>query len=322
MLEWLKLSHHRHSGRLRPHEHTSYIPLGFLLLLIGLALTTFTVYAATPYNGPESASVGLTGIMPGKPPTVSATIKTPVNGQHFSTVPISISGTCPATTLVEVFKNEIFAGSTPCSDTGLYSLESDLMYGQNTLVARVYDSLNQAGPDSNSVVVYYDASAAQAGPITSLGLSDSQLVINTDAVYRGTFPGQQLNIPISILGGTPPYAVNVMWGDSTNKMVPRNDNVSFTTDHIYSRAGTYQASIQASDSKGRVAFLSFASIVNGQGNLDSTGKISSTTTNNLLVLWPLYVGSVAVVASFFIGEKREKRVLKLRGLIQNPQVNV
>jgi hypothetical protein len=322
MLEWLKISHHRHTLRLRPHEHTSYIPLGLIVLVVGVALTGYTVYAATPYTGPEAASVGLTGIMPGKPPTIAATIKTPTNGQHFSTVPISISGTCPASVLVEVFKNEIFAGSTPCSDTGLYSIESDLLYGQNTLVARVYDALNQAGPDSNAVVVYYDASAAQAGPITSLGLTETQLVINTNAVFRGTFPGQKLDVPISVLGGTPPYAVNVEWGDSSNNIVPRNDNVSFTTEHIYSRAGTYQADIQASDAKGRVAFLSFASIVNGQGNLDSTGKISSTTTNNLLVLWPLYAASVAVVISFFIGEKREKRVLKIRGLIQNPQVNV
>jgi hypothetical protein len=322
MLEWLKLSHHRHTLRLRPHEHTSYIPLGFMLLVVGVALTNYTVNAATPYTGPESSSVGLSGIMPGKPPTVAATIKTPANGQHFSTVPISISGTCPASMLVEVFKNEIFAGSTPCSETGLYSIESDLLYGQNTLVARVYDALNQAGPDSNSVVVYYDASAAQAGPINSLGLAEAQLVINTNAVFRGTFPGQKLDVPISVLGGTPPYAINVEWGDSSNNIVPRNDNVSFTTEHTYSRAGTYQADIQASDAKGRVAFLSFASIVNGQGNIDSTGKISSTTTNNLLVMWPLYVGAVAVVASFFVGEKREKRVLKLHGLIQNPQVNV
>lgn len=322
MLEWLKLSHHRHTLRLRPHEHTSYIPLGFMLLIVGVALTTFTVYAATPYNGPEASSVGLTGIMPGKPPTVAATISTPANGQHFSTVPITISGTCPANLLVEVFKNEIFAGSTPCSSTGLYSIQSDLLYGQNTLVARVYDALNQAGPDSNSVVVYYDSSAAQAGPITSLGLTTAQLVINTNAVYRGTFPGQAVSVPISVLGGMPPYAVNIEWGDSTNTIVPRNDNVSFTTEHVFSRAGTYQADIQASDAQGRVAFLSFAIVVNGQGNLDTTGAVSSTTTNNLLIMWPLYVGAVAAVASFFVGEKREKRVLKLHGLIQNPQVNV
>lgn len=322
MLNWLKLSHHCHSLRLRHHEHTSYIPLGFMLLAVGIALSTYTAFAATPYDGPESSSVGLNGTMPGVAPTVAATIKTPTSGQHFSTVPINVSGTCPKNTLVEIFKNNIFAGSIPCSDSGIYSIDTDLLYGKNTLIARVYDSLNQPGPDSNSVVVYYDASPAQAGALTSLDLGGAQLIINTDAVFRGSFPGQPMKVPISVLGGTPPYAINIQWGDTTNKVVPRNDNVSFTTDHIYKQAGTYQASIQASDAKGRVAFLSFASIVNGQSNTDSTGAISSSKTNQLLVLWPLYAASIAVVVSFFIGEKREKRVLKLRGLLTDPQIKI
>ncbi|HUC96129.1 MAG TPA: hypothetical protein VMR16_00490 [Candidatus Saccharimonadales bacterium] len=322
MLSWLKLSHHRHTLKLRPREHTSYLALGVILLIVGLALTTYTVFAATPYNGPESSSVGLTGIMPGKPPTVAATISTPNADQHFSATPVNVAGTCPINTLVEIYKNDIFAGSTPCSSSGLYSIDTDLLYGANTLIARVYDALNQPGPDSNSVVVYYDALPAQAGAVTSLDLGGAQLLIDTNAVFRGTFPGQTLKVPISVLGGTPPYAIDIQWGDSTNKVVPRNDNVGFTTDHVYNQAGTYQASIQASDAQGRVAFLSFASIVNGQGSVDSTGVVSSAATNNLLVLWPLYVASIAVVVSFFIGEKREKRVLKLHRLEPNPQMKI
>lgn len=317
MLNWLKLSHHHHSGRMRPHEHTSYLPLGIMLVAAGVALTTYTAFAATPYDGPEASSISLTGAMPGKAPTIAATIKIPTDQKHFSATPISVSGTCPKNTLVEVFKNNIFAGSCPCSDAGIYSIEIDLLYGKNTLIAKVYDSLNQPGPDSNHVIVYYDALPAQAGPITSLYFGDSQLLINTDAVFRGTFPEQELKVPISILGGTPPYAINVQWGDSTNKVIPRNDNVGFTTTHVYNKAGVFQASIQASDAKGRVAFLSFATIVNGQPNIDSTASISSTTTNKLLVLWPLYVSALAVVASFFIGEKREKRILQTRGLLSS-----
>jgi len=320
MLNWLKLSHYHHSGHLRPHEHTSYLPLAAMLLIVGLTLTSYTAFAATPYTGPESSSIGISGAMPGIAPTIAATISLPSDQQHFSATPISVSGTCPEKTLVELFKNDIFAGSTPCSDAGIYSIEIDLLYGKNILIARVYDSLNQSGPDSNSVVVYYDALPAQAGPITSLDFGDAQLLINTDAVFRGTFPGQELKVPINVLGGTPPFAINVLWGDSTNKIVPRNDNVGFTTVHVYKKAGTYQASIQASDTKGRVAFLSFATIVNGQPLGGATESISSTTTNKLLVLWPLYVGAIAVVISFFIGEKREKRVLEIRGLQSSQKV--
>jgi hypothetical protein len=313
MLTWLKISHHHHSWRLRPHEHTSYLPLGLLLLGVGFVLIAYTASAASP--GPESGSVGLSGVVPGKAPTIAATIKTPSNQQRFSVSPVTVTGTCPANTLVEVFKNDIFAGSTPCSNNGTYSLDVDLLIGQNILIARVYDALNQPGPDSNAVTVFYDALPTQSDSLTPLNFGGDQLLLNTDAIFRGVFPEQELAVPIDILGGTPPFAVNVQWGDSTNKVIPRNDNVTFKANHAYKKAGTYQVSIQATDAVGRVAFLTVASIVNGQPSIAAATKASTTTTNQLLVLWPLYVGAFAVVISFWLGERREKEILMKRGLI-------
>lgn len=312
-----KLIHHSHSGKLRSHEHTSYLPLGALLLVVGLMLGVYTAYAASP--GPESGSVGLSGVVPGKPPTDAPTIDTPRNGARFSTTPVNVTGTCPKNTLVELFKNNIFAGSIPCSDAGTYAIDIDLLIGENILVARVYDDLNQAGPDSNKPTVFYDALPAQAGPLTSLDFGGAQLLLNTDAVFRGVFPNQEMTIPIDILGGTPPYAINVQWGDSTNKVVPRGNNQSFTVGHVYKRSGTYQISIQASDANGRVAFLTVASIVNGQPGLASgsseTPAMSNTTMARLLALWPLYTSVVAIAISFWLGERREKHILMKSGPI-------
>lgn len=312
----LKLIHHRHSGKLRPHEHTSYLPLGILLMAVGFLLVVYTSYAASP--GPSYGSIGVTGVVPGKPPTVAPTIDTPKNGARFSLTPVKVTGTCPKNTLVELFKNNIFAGSIPCTDAGTYTLDIDLLIGSNSLVARVYDDLNQAGPDSNKPTVFYDALPAQAGPLTSLDFGGAQLLLNTDAVFRGIFPGQEMNIPIDILGGTPPYAINVQWGDSSNKVVPRNNNQSFTVGHVYSKPGTYQVSIQGSDANGRVAFLTVASIVNGQpsavaGTDDSSPGVSNTTMARLLALWPLYTSAVAIAISFWLGERREKHILLKSG---------
>jgi hypothetical protein len=313
MLNWLKLSHHHHSGVLRPHEHTSYLPLGLILLGVGFILIAYTASAASP--GPESGSIGLSGVMPGKAPTVAATIRQPINGQRFSSTPITVSGTCPADTLVELFKNDIFAGSTPCLAGGTYTLETDLLIGQNILIARVYDSLNQPGPDSNAVTVFYDALPAQAGALTPLDFGGDQLLLNTDAVFRGVFPDKEMSVPIDILGGSPPYAINIQWGDSTNKVIPRNDNVTFRANHIYKKPGTYQVSIQGTDASGRVAFLTVASIVNGQPAIATTTQSAASTTNKLLVLWPLYASAFAVVVSFWLGERREKKILMKRGMI-------
>lgn len=309
----LKLSRHSYSGRLRPHEHTSYLPLALLVLFAGIVLAGFTTSTLAASPPPIANSIGLSGTLPKSPPTVAATISAPANQQHFTTSPVTITGTCPTGTLVEVFKNNIFAGSSPCDDQGNYSFKIDLLFGQNNLVARVFDVLNQAGPDSNTVTVFYDVTPVQTEPLGLLNLSDRQLLLNTDAVYRGIFPNQLMNMPISILGGTPPFALNVQWGDASNDVISRPDNEAFNAGHTYTKPGVYQVSIQASDSQQRAAFLQIAVIVNGQPTpiaLASSTTPKATLMTRLLVLWPLYAMAATVVVSFWMGEQREKRVLR------------
>lgn len=314
MLKCKKLIHRSHTGKVRPHEHTSYASLGILLFFVGIALTAFTAYAESP--PPEHSSISITGSMPGKPPTEAATINSPTNQQRFSTSPITVSGTCPDTTLVEIFKNDIFAGSTACSTEGIYSVDIDLLFGNNTLVAKVFDNLNQSGPDSNLVTVYYDVLPLQSSAIDPVTFSGSQLLINTDAVFRGSFPNQEMTIPLTIIGGIAPYAINIQWGDATNSVIPVENNLTISTKHIYKKAGTYKVSIQATDSTGRVAFISVAAIINGQPAIIEVASVEDKSfTNDLLVLWPLYTASIAVVISFFLGEMREKKLLQARGLL-------
>lgn len=310
MLKGLQLSHHRHSGKLQPHKYTSYVPLLILLALTAIPLSAYTSFALSP--GPESQSISLSGTVAGKPPTVAATIVTPSNQQHFGTSPITVSGTCPAGTLVEIYKSDIFGGSTVCSDKGKYEFQVDLLIGANILKARVYDALNQAGPDSNEVTVYYDLLPAQSAGISSIDFGGPQIVLSTDAVFRGTFPGQELSMPLTLVGGVAPYAFNIQWGDSKNNVMVKNSNASFLTSHTFQKAGTYQMSIQVTDSQSRVAFLSVAAIVNGQAEAINGTSLSTTSKSALasvLALWPLYVSLIAVVLSFWFGEMREKKVM-------------
>lgn len=313
MHKWLKLSHHAHSGRHRPHEHTSYLPLMILLVITGIVLMIGTVTAATPYDGPEAGSVGLSGVMPAKPPTVAAVITFPSDGQRFSTTPVTVKGTCPANTLVQIYKNDIFAGSTPCDKDGKFQIDIDLLIGKNTLIARVYNELNEPGPDSAPVVAFYDALPPQASPLSALNFGGTQMLLVTDSVFRGAFPDKEMNIPITIIGGVPPYAVNIQWGDSTNSVVPRKDNLTFKTPHIYKKPGTYQITLQATDSQGRVAFLSVASIVNGQPDTVAFVGGTNPPVNKFLALWPFLAAAVAAVVSFWLGERREKKLLLHNG---------
>lgn len=311
----LKLSQHEHSGRLRPHEHTSYIPLLMMVLLVGVLLVGFSInaYVAADARDPQAGSIGLTGSMPGRPPTVAATITKPKDQQHFPTSPIEVAGTCPSGTLVEIYKNNIFAGSAQCDNSGNYSLDVDLLYGQNILIAQVYDSLNQAGPQSSPITVYYDASLPIGASLSFLNFGGGQLLLNTDAVYRGSFPGDSMNLPLTILGGTGPYAVNIQWGDSSNNVIPRSDNSVFNTPHVYKKAGIYRIIIQVTDAQQQSAFITTTAIINGQpaayGGTNDTSSSKTEVTNKIVVLWPLYAILITMVVSFWLGERREKHVL-------------
>jgi hypothetical protein len=247
--------------------------------------------------------------MPQPAPAKAAVIVSPASGQQFTTSPVQVSGTCPPQTIVEVYKDNIFAGSSPCTNSGSFAFDIDLLIGQNTLIAKVYDALNQTGPDSNSVNVSYNVLPAQAAPLSTLSLGGAQLLLSTDGIYRGTFPGEQLNVPVSISGGTPPYAINTDWGDSTNTVLPRSNDTTFNIDHVYQKPGTYQIILQASDSEGLDAYLTVVAVVNGQTSAAVSSSLSNTSKNELLVLWPLYTTAATTVISFWLGERREKRII-------------
>ena len=78
--------------------------------------------------------------------------------------------------------------------------------------------------------------------------------------------------------------------------------------------------MQATDSQGRVAFLTVAAIVNGQP--DPVAATESDKPNSLaghlMALWPLYTAAVAMVISFWLGEKRQKHALAAHGQLLTP----
>lgn len=313
-----KLSPHKHTGRYLPHRHTSYASLAFLTMLATIVVTMFTtsVLAGTPYTGPDAGAIGLSGKVAEPPPTVAAVIIRPTNGQHFSATPITVSGTCPKDTIVELFKNDIFAGATPCKDDKTFSLDIDLLYGSNALVARVFDALDQAGPDSNTVTVFYDALPTQPAPLNSSNLNDIQLLLRSSPVYRGTFPGQEFKLPLEIIAGTAPFALNIDWGDNKSDLISRSDSSAFSAPHTYARPGSYQVTIKATDAKGRLAFLTVLVIVNGRGETAaSSGPTSTPTKLSLLIIWPLLIFLILLILSFWLGERREKRKLQMAGAL-------
>lgn len=285
-----------------------FLPLAVTALLI---VPTTLVSALGSTQNPQSGSVGLEGTVAAPPPTQAATIATPGNGQTVSKIPITISGLCKTGLLVKVFSNNIFIGSEQCQG-GSYSISADLFSGRNDIVSRVYDALDQAGPDSNLVTVTFnDAQFVQFGTRVTLSSNYAQL---------GAAPGDVLDWPIIISGGVGPYALSVDWGDGT---APDLQSVSFAgqqdVKHVYRTAGIYKVVVQATDHNGTTAFLQLVGVGTGkvsqgtQGSGGSSSTPATAITPNKVSPW-LYVPIVMIFpligSTFWLGRRHELYVLR------------
>lgn len=269
----------------------------FFILLLG-SIQLNPALAAT-----RSGSAGLQGTVPSPPPSQAATIDIPRTGQSFSNLPITVSGLCPANTLVEIYKNNVFAGATNCQN-GSYRLEIDLFEGRNDLVAKVYDDLNQAGPDSNTVTVTFSSAIPTGGPRISL---------TTQFAKRGANPGEILSWPITLSGGIGPYAISVDWGDKSNpdlisQAVPGNLNIQ----HTYAQSGVYKVTIKATDSKGNAAFLQVVAIANGPIKQSATASASTLTVKTKVLIWPLIVLFILMIVAFWSGRRHQLEAIQNR----------
>ena len=136
-----------------------------LSLLLPINLTLLPTALADTQS--SSQSVNVTATVPGPPPTTPAIILQPSNGSTVSVTPVVISGTCGNGLLVKVFDNGREIGSTICDASGQFSINTSLIVGQNELQAFNYDTLNQAGPTSGTVLVTVITPASSSKPTGS-----------------------------------------------------------------------------------------------------------------------------------------------------------
>lgn len=260
-----KISHHRHTGRALPHHHTSYAALAFLMMFTGVILASVTTISRG-----ATGSTNISATVQGPPPAVGAYITSPVNNYETNTSPIAISGTCPADLLVRVFRNSVFAGSTFCQTDGTFSLLASLITGLNSMTAIDYDGLDQAGPATPAVNVYYQSPAPSPpppppspGPPPPPPPPPPSLVITTDQSFMQADPGENLTWTGELQGGVPPYAISWNWGDGDTSLLPLSSPGSFSIDHTYDTPGTYDIIARASDASGQEAVLQLGARVNG-----------------------------------------------------------
>jgi hypothetical protein len=275
-----------------------------IAIVVALCMAVGLVSIPSVFAEEQSGSVGLEGFIPSDPPKTAATISVPTNGQAFTQLPITVSGLCPGDLLVKVFKNNVFAGSAQCKN-GSYSLIIDLFSGQNELVARVYDQLDQAGPDSNKVTVTYND--------TTPGTA-TRPTLTSNFAKRGVNPGQQLVWPIILSGGSGPYAVSVEWGDGTTAdLMSLGFPGPFDIKHVYKTPGVYNIIVKVTDREGNSAYLQLVGIANGPLSQDQQKDDSSDDAGGkrTVILWqPAAIMIPLLITSFWLGRKYELQYIK------------
>ncbi len=251
----------------------------------------------------ETGSIGIEGTIPSEAPTVGATISSPLNGQTFSELPITVTGLCPSGLLVKIFKNNVFSGAVQC-ENGSYSIIIDLFSGRNDLNARVYDALDQAGPDSNLVTVTFTSPTTSVGPRVSLTSSYAK---------RGANPNENLTWPIIVSGGRGPYAISADWGDGTSPdLISQLFPGTFEISHTYKSSGIYKVVVKATDSNNNTAFLQLVAVANGAITQQPGGgdSIGATRLSRNIIWQPVLIVIPLLFVSFWLGRKHELFVLR------------
>jgi len=274
-----------------------------ILFLLCSALVGVSKVAAQVEN-PKSGSVGIQGTISSPPPKIGATIVVPTNGQVFTKLPITVGGLCPGNLLVKVFKNNVFGGSTQCKN-GSYSLIIDLFSGRNELVARVYDDLDQAGPDSNKVNVTFNDS--RPGTV-------SRPTLTSIYAKMGVNPGQQLVWPIILSDGSGPYALSIDWGDGTElELRSLGFPGPFDIKHVYRTPGVYNIILKVTDRNDASAYLQLVAIVNGPLSQEQQGDEAEDDKpgTRTVTLWqPAAFMLLLLPTTFWLGRKYELKYLK------------
>jgi hypothetical protein len=282
---------------------------GFKKLLVGLVLVSGllvipqTAHAIDAFpDQSKQGSIGLQGTITTSAPSKGATITTPSNGATFTSVPITVNGTCASDVLVKLFDNNVFVGSAFCVNNS-YSLQISLFSGKNDLVARVYDALDQAGPDSNLVSVEFnDALFIQFGTRPTLSSVYAQ---------RGAPPGQEISWPILLTGGVGPYAVSVDWGDGTQSdLFTLTATGTFNIKHTYKTSGIYRVIVKTTDQNGATAFLQLVGQATG-ATQNNNGKNANNSIVKIQILWwPAIAMFPLIILSFFVGRRQELYALR------------
>lgn len=313
-----------HSGKLRHHRHTSYGSLALLLAFMVVPLVSASGAVASAANFPTPPPVtdnyGVYGVVTGSKPT-KPTISDVANGAVLTTAaPLQVRGSCASGDLIKIFKNQILAGANYCNG-GSYQVSIDLFVGNNSLIARAYNANDAVSPDSSTVSVQLQLPGTNLdgiGQLNNQGAPAGQFYVTSGVTHQGLAVGDSGTWHLTVVGGQAPYAISVNWGDGKTDLYSDGASGNYDVQHVYGKSttsGNYVIVIKASDQAGTKSYLQLATLVAGNAKpISVLGSVSGGYSGSTAIRmgWQLLATAALIVGGFWLGERREIRLLKTR----------
>jgi len=188
---------HKRTNRKRPiHKRVLLHPItAFLLLCVGVLV------AGSTFRG-QAATYDVTAKVPAPALTSPAVITSPSDQAHLTASIVTVEGTCPSESYVNLYRDDAFSGSDVCSG-GYFHIQTSLSLGVNGLQTRVFNYTDDEGPGAALIHVYYDLPSEVVPPIvapTSLQLS------NVEQTPPEQGEVQEISANPTISGLAPPFS--------------------------------------------------------------------------------------------------------------------
>ncbi|MGB4762619.1 MAG: hypothetical protein WBP12_04680 [Candidatus Saccharimonas sp.] len=263
----LHLQHHRHTGKVLAHKHTSYRGLFLLVALFSLSLIAIV-------QSVRANDIIATAKVAAPIPATAAQVTSHDPEAVSATDSIELAGSCSyaaPTTVVEVHADGQFVASGVCSPSNTFAIPLILSPGRHLFILRTVNVTNDYGPDSNPTFITYAPSATTQEPQqtesnqpTNTGSTVTSgangLRIYSKSTYLLFGPDKDAEWVGYFAGGVPPYRVAIDWGDGTSSTYLANDSGQQSYRHTYTSYRPLFATISVRDDKGTTVVAHIAAI--------------------------------------------------------------
>lgn len=307
MHKLLKLQHHTHTGKRLAHHHTSWRALFLILVVFGGLVVGITERAVAD-------TITIRGKIPAPPITQAAVITAPPTGIVALKPEVTVSGTCqysahPLTHIVEVYSNGVLLGTAICAADGSFTVTSELLAGDNKLIARTVNITDDYGPDSAPVMVNYPfpGRAGEPSTRTTPGTSQygevpvvvkqpgsMQLISKSGYIVYG--PGKAAEWVGNIQGGRGPFVYEINWGDGTIDKRSVNDRSEQSFSHAYTTFDAYIITVTVTDANKATISRTFAAVTPFMGSGNTSMVSVPFWGSNTSIVWGVYGAYLLLIA--------------------------